>query len=443
MATKRVILAEYFISDDVTLLFIMRSDLDEPQAIEIRTPADEIRQFVTDNFGMAQDSRTVRELDVDEWQTRIGPFVEPILPWANESDIVWLVPHDVLHYLPLHALKVEGRYLIERNPVCYTPSASVMKYCHAKRKGRRERAFVLGDSRNDLMHAREEAYTVAELFSTTPCLDNQATKSLVENELARASDEVDILHFACHGYFHPEQALKSSVVLAPEQNGGDAEDDNERWNLTAEEIFGLDMRAELVTLSACETGINERRPGEELIGLTRSLIYAGTPSVMVSLWAVNDLSTGLLMKRFYQDLRQLPDVHDDRVTTKAEALQSAQLYVKNLTAWQIIDYCTERLTSLASLDDPERKLQLQLDRANAQAIAGNLPSAIDTYRDVQAQLKHVTAERARNLAMHVEHTLDLLEFKAEATPSAAVDYNVQPFEHPYYWAPFVLVGDWK
>lgn len=443
MATKRVVLAEYFTSDDLTLLFIMRSDLDEPQVIEIGMPVDRIRQFVTDNFGVAQGGSKVRELEINEWQTLIGPLVEPIMPWADEGDIVWLVPHDVLHYLPLHALKLEGRYLIERNPVCYSPSASVMKYCHAKRKGRRERAFVLGDSRNDLPHAREEAYTVAELFSTTPYLDNQATKSLVEIKLARASDEVDILHFSCHGYFHPEEALKSSIVLAPEQNGGEAEDHNERWNLTAEEIFGLDMRADLVTLSACETGINERRPGEELIGLTRSLIYAGTPSVLVSLWAVNDLSTGLLMKRFYEELRQPPEKYDNRVSTKVVALQTAQLYVKNLTAWQIIDYCTDRLTSLASLDDPERKLRFQLDRANAQAIAGNLLSAIDTYRDVQAQLKHAPTERARKLATHVEHTLDLLEFKAEAASTVAVDYNVHPFEHPYYWAPFILVGDWK
>ena len=76
------------------------------------------------------------------------------------------------------------------------------------------------------------------------------------------------------------------------------------WNLTAEEIFGLKMEVDLVTFSACETGVNEYRPGNELIGLTRALIYAGTPSVVVSLWAVDDLSTGLLMQHFYQQLKK-------------------------------------------------------------------------------------------------------------------------------------------
>ncbi len=105
-----------------------------------------------------------------------------------------------------------------------------------------------------------------------------------------------------------------------------AESRIEERDLSAEEILGLELQAELVTLSACESGLSERHPGDELIGLPRSFIYAGASSVVVSLWRVADESTGVLMKRFYQDL--LSDYASS--PTKAEALRSAQRYVMSL-----------------------------------------------------------------------------------------------------------------
>jgi CHAT domain-containing protein len=82
---------------------------------------------------------------------------------------------------------------------------------------------------------------------------------------------LDVLHFACHGYFNSANALKSHIALAPE-NGDD--------RLTAEEILQLHMQAELVTVSTCESGVSQHHPGDELMGLTRALMYAGTPSVV-------------------------------------------------------------------------------------------------------------------------------------------------------------------
>ena len=106
------------------------------------------------------------------------PFVEPILKWAEPGDYLYLVPHDVLHYLPLHTLKVEGGYLIERNPVLYTPSASVLKYCQAKRKGReRKHILVLGDSdvgERPLTARMFEALEVADIFGANHILVKQS-----------------------------------------------------------------------------------------------------------------------------------------------------------------------------------------------------------------------------------------------------------------------------
>ncbi len=388
MTDRRVILAEYFTTEDLTLLFIVRADFAAPVVVEIPVARDELRRYVAAHFGATAGGNRVRELDEEEFQARCGPFIAPLLPWTAEGDILWLVPHDVLHYLPLHALRADGPYLAERNPVCYTPSASVMPYCHAKRKPvRGGRSLVLGDSRPDLPlpFAREEARRVAHLLGCEPLLGPAARKAQV---LATLADEagrqaVDVLHIACHGTFDPAEALKSGLLLAPDGDGG---------LLTAEEIFGIQMRAELVTLSACESGVNERRPGDELIGLTRALIYAGTPSVLVSLWRVDDLATSLLMEQFYRAWRG--------GMGKAQALQAAQCWLMRLPR-------DEALTALRAARD----------------------QALAAYRQAGG-------EDLRARQWWAALAARCSELEEEYRPGDC------PFAHPYYWAPFVLVGDW-
>jgi len=84
------------------------------------------------------------------------------------------------------------------------------------------------------------------------------------------------------------------------------------------------MAADLVVLSACDSGVSERRPGDELVGLTRALLVTGARSVLATLWAVNDLSTSILMRKFYDGWVR------DRLP-KAEALRRAQCHMMDLT----------------------------------------------------------------------------------------------------------------
>ena len=239
-----------------------------------------------------------------------------------------VVPHRELHRFPLHSLKVGGRYLAERNPVFQTPSASVIRYSRAKNPGRvPESALVLGDSlpRTDpLDHAADEARAVAALFATEPHLGDRATKSLLETELQRTNGEIGVLHFACHGKFEADLPLESRIELAP-----DAAEDEES-DLTAREVLGLNLKTTLVTLSACESGLSKIHPGEELVGLTRSFLYAGTPAMLVSLWSVDDESTGALMERFYEALLgSSPEGGTSTQASKASALQVAQQSVRS------------------------------------------------------------------------------------------------------------------
>ena len=432
MPPKHTVLVEYFCTDDVTLVFGVRAEWDEPKVVEINMPLADIRRETAKYFGDERDaeghilqraSTKIRALDESGWQTRFDPFIAPIREWADEGDIVWLVPHDVLHYQPLHALKLEGRYFIERNPIVYSPSASVMKYCQLKRKGRREHALVLGDSRADLPHAREEAHAVATMFGTMPFLRESATKQLVKEKLAAARDDIDVLHFACHGFFDQIQPLRSGIRLAPNGDGNS--------DLTAEEIFSLEMHAELVVLSSCDSGVNDRKPGDELIGLTRALIYAGTPTVMVSLWSVDDLSTRLMMQTFY-DQWLAPR---EPVVTKAEALQKAQLAVMQISAQEALTR-VEQFKNVQGEDIEGRRAILDWDAARIHSMAGNFDRAIALGKDVRARM--VPWGDVSVIDADIGGWELVSEFVSEKP-----DYTRPIYAKPYYWAPFVLVGDWK
>jgi CHAT domain-containing protein len=160
----------------------------------------------------------------------------------------------------------------------------------------------------DLPGAAEEARAIAQLFNTQPLIGNQATESAVTEKIGQA----DIVHLATHGILDNIRGLQSSLALAPTGKETAATD----GFLTAREVLRLNLNASLVVLSACDTGrgvIN----GDGVVGLSRSFMAAGTPSIVVSLWSVPDSPTAELMKAFYLNLGQRMD--------KAQALRQAML----------------------------------------------------------------------------------------------------------------------
>jgi len=133
-------------------------------------------------------------------------------------------------------------------------------------------------------------------------------KNKVQNENRNNnSNTFDILHLSCHGHFNSKDPMASSLIF-PDSF------------LRAREILDLHIKAELVTLSACETGRNENKPGEELVGLTRSFLYAGAPSVLVSLWKIHSETTRDIMIDFYKQLKN----GGSKTIDLATALQTAQ-----------------------------------------------------------------------------------------------------------------------
>jgi len=149
-----------------------------------------------------------------------------------------------------------------------------------------------------LTYTQQESQSVSQYFSKQRkvLLGNQAT----ESSFKRFAGEFDVIHLATHGYFNKLNPLLSGVMLEP-----DAQEDG---RMEVHEILGLKLHAQLVTLSACDTALGsgyfaEVPAGDDLIGLTRAFLYAGTPSVLASLWEVNDRSAVSLMRDFYGRLR--------------------------------------------------------------------------------------------------------------------------------------------
>jgi CHAT domain-containing protein len=199
-----------------------------------------------------------------------------------------IVPHRSLHYLPFHALHDGAAYLIETREISYAPSASILLHCMQREVAPLDDALLLGIPDEATPQVRGEIEAIHSLFPAATVLhDDTATLAALRAHAPSAS----LLHLACHGQFRPDSPLFSSLQLA------------DGW-LTVRDAAQLPLRCGLVTLSACETGLNTVAPGDELLGLTRGFFSAGAPALLVSLWKVADESTARLMKDFYARVQQ-------------------------------------------------------------------------------------------------------------------------------------------
>jgi tetratricopeptide (TPR) repeat protein len=244
-------------------------------------------------------------------------LIEPIadlLP-KNPSDRVIFIPQGELFLVPFAVLQdKEGKYLIEKHTILTAPSIQVLDLTRKQQQrvanSTAKDVLIVGNPSpmpapfQPLEYAEPEAKAIANLLNTNPIIGTQATESAIVAQMSNAK----IIHLATHGLFDDIRGLGSAIALAPS-----GKDDG---LLTAEEILNLKLNAELVVLSACDTG-RGRLTGDGVIGLSRSLISAGVPSVIVSLWKVPDNTTSGLMVEFYRQLQQNPD--------KAQALRQAML----------------------------------------------------------------------------------------------------------------------
>ncbi len=283
-----------------------------------------LQNLVFDNLSSisSQSSPNAKNLNLHQlYQSLIQPIAD-LLP-KKQSERVIFIPQTELFLVPFPALRDEhGKYLIEKHTILTAPEIQVLDLTHKQRQqvaGKNKDALVIGNPTMPkiasypgeplkqlptLPGAEIEAKEVAAILKTDAIIGNQATKAAILSMLPKAR----IIHFATHGILDDLRGLGSAIALAPS--------DKDNGLLTAEEILNLKLNAELVVLSASNTG-RGRITDDGVIGLSRSLISAGVPSVIVSLWSIPDAPTVSLMTDFYQRLQQGND--------KASALRQAML----------------------------------------------------------------------------------------------------------------------
>ena len=166
----------------------------------------------------------------------------------------------------------------------------------------------------------DQILAVSPAGSTLKAVDFNANRALAgSSELSKYR----YVHFATHGYLDTTRAGLSAVVLSMFDKEGKPQD----GFLRTHDIYNLKLPAELVVLSACETGLGKEVTGEGLEGLTRAFMYAGARRVVVSLWNVNDKATAALMQRFYTEMLR-------GGKTPAAALRAAQIEMLRTRQWQ-------------------------------------------------------------------------------------------------------------
>jgi CHAT domain-containing protein len=214
----------------------------------------------------------------------IGPIEDLLV----EGDRLIVVPHGVLHGLPFHAFHDGERYLADRHVMTVAPSAAIMQVCRQAARPIGDRALVVGIDDPSLPSVPHEVEVISAIWKSAIVVTGARATAQV---LRRHIGSFDVLHLASHGVFRADNPSYSSIKLA------------DAW-LTVRDLAEIARGAQLVTLSACETGVNGIVAGDEIFGLTRGLLGAGCSAVVASLWTVNDESTALLMERFYRTLRQ-------------------------------------------------------------------------------------------------------------------------------------------
>lgn len=301
-----VTLISYFTTPQMTLAFVLTRKSFHAEKLPVTS--GKLSMAITTFLDFAGESENSPAL-----KFLYKSLIEPIKDKLKTSKLI-VVPHGVLHDLPFAALTPDGQsYLNDRYTIVYLPSTSILPYVRFRMKFRSNKALILANDQEQgvphLNYAYDEALAVASLFGTQPLLGAEATASALR---ANASD-ANIVHLIAHYDLDMNHPGSTRILL------GQDEENDEPLDLNY--VASLDLRnTSLVVLSGCQTQLGKRSRGDDVIGLSRAFLYAGSPSVIASLWSVDDDATEKLMIAFYTHLKEGLD--------KAESLRIAQADIR-------------------------------------------------------------------------------------------------------------------
>ncbi|WP_293045631.1 CHAT domain-containing tetratricopeptide repeat protein [Moorena sp. SIO1F2] len=362
-------IVEFYITRKKLLTFIFTGQTQQPIVWQSQ-PQDlkKLVNWINDYLGSYYTEKS-------DWQNHLSNRLDELADILSIDDIIQqipetcdrliLIPHRYLHFLPLHGLPItskqgEGnsKILMEQFPagVSYAPSCQLLQLAKTRKRPKDfTHLFAVQNPTGDLSYANIEVDVIKSYFNPPPDTEVLVEKAATKDAIDKKPFKIDskplntyhCLHFSCHGYFNLNQPQKSALILAdaqlspvpvklnPEQHL--VLDDGEVLDLdkclTLDAIFALKSeqkleQCRLVTLSACETGLVQSKRTDEYIGLPSGFLVAGTPAVVSSLWAVDEVSTALLLIKFYQNLLEQMSL--------AVALNQAQFWLRDSTQSQLL-----------------------------------------------------------------------------------------------------------
>ena len=378
-------LLQWYITSDKILAFVVSADGN----INLWESSEDDRDKLTDlinNYLQLYYSQNGHQ----EWINQLSDLLQTFSDTLHINDILALIPNTCkrliiipylfLHILPLHALPInDNQILQDKYDVQYAPSCQLFKITQQRQLNDLNSLFAIQNPQNNLLFTDLEVEIIKNLFVQSDILAKQnATEIAIKTH--QNFPLANCIHFSCHGTFNPNKPLESALILTKEKT------DQEDGYLRLGEIFELNFKnCRLVMLSACETGLIDLNSiSDEYIGLPSGFLFAGSPSVVSSLWKVGELSTAFLLIKFYETLPKNPQKGEIAVS-----LKNAQKWLQTLT--------------LDQFEQELERFQLQLDKIINQLGGGKRPIFNESLKQIRQRQPY-------------------------------------PFKNPYYWAGFIATG---
>lgn len=281
-----------FVGDSIWMMTARPGNL--PSAHELAITKPEIISWIGSNL----KAEYMRQRRANERLRELDPLVAPLSKLSEEDELLVFCPSGLLYALPLHALECDdGMLLLERNPVVYSSSLSILHHCLLRRADNVQdlsTIAIFGNPSGDRVDAEESSKSLGETLRVNPLIGDAATKTAFRQKAEKSS----IFHYHGHAFFDSMDPLRSALKLhrptteAPE-NG----------DLTARELLTWKLGIALFVMIACESAQQEINAGEEPIGLLPMLLLAGVNATIGTLWKCSDAAGKLFTDVFYNVLK--------------------------------------------------------------------------------------------------------------------------------------------
>lgn len=332
MLPSNVAILEYYVGENTVVGAVITN-----KHISLKNLSGSTSQGLQNLVNTFRDAIKQNEGHIESGSTLYNSLVKPFEKELSKYKQICIIPHGVLHHLPFHALTISAgkkndrqKFLIENYMISYAPSATILKVLRQKNTKQKNTLFVAGNlpkieieniTFKKLSASETEIKDVSELFDNKLVFsDKEATETVVKKNI----ENYDILLFSTHGYLMSINPPNSFILFN--------KDESNDGLLTVKEVEKMKLKANLITLSACQTGLMlgykgaselnkaEFPYGDDLVGLQRGFMKAGAISVLSTLWSVNDDKSSMLVAEFFKGFKK-------NGKNKVTALHDAQMYI--------------------------------------------------------------------------------------------------------------------